>query len=150
MSPGRGQDRQVARPTKCLHLTTLLPDVSGPCSIADVKTTIHSCFLKMLERSMRAGEDLDLFKVNKAPEIHASSSPSTKNKVSKKLVSDLRVQSQPPVVGDKPWVGANADAAEPRSVTYADLDALARTLELVQDPDPVEGGSVSVRKVTIH
>jgi cohesin loading factor subunit SCC2 len=128
----------------------LLPDVSGPCSIADVETTIHSRFLKMLERCMHAGEDLDLFKVNKAPEIHASSSPSTKNKVSKKLASDLQVQSQPPVVGDEPRVGANVDAAEPHSVTYADLGALARTLELEQDPDPVEGRLVLVCKVTIH
>jgi cohesin loading factor subunit SCC2 len=127
---------QVARPMKRLRsstTSTLSPNVSGPCSLADVETTIHSRFLKMLERSVRAGEDLDPFKADKAPEMRASASPSKKNKVSKKPASDSRVQSQPLVVGDEPRVDPNADAAEPHSVTDADLDALAHTLELARD-----------------
>jgi cohesin loading factor subunit SCC2 len=126
---------QVARPMKRLRsstASTLSPNVSGPCSIAEVETTIHSRILKMLERSVRAGEDLDPFKADKAPEIRASASPNKKSKVSKKPTSDSQVQSHP-LGGDEPQADVNADAAEPPSVTDADLDALAHTLEVARD-----------------
>ena len=126
---------QVARPMKRLRsstASTLSPNASRPCSIADVETTIHSRILKMLERSVRAGEDLDPFKADKAPEMRASASPNKKSKVSKKPASDSPVQSQAPVGGDEPQADANADA-EPPSVTDADLDALAHTLEFARD-----------------
>lgn len=109
---------------------TLSPNVLGPNSIAEVETTIHSRILKMLERSVRAGEELDPFKADKALEIRTSASPNKKSKVSKKPTSDSRSQSQPP---DDPQVDANANTAEPPSVTDADLDALAHTLELARD-----------------
>ena len=127
---------QVARPTKRLRSSTaatLSPNASGPYSIADVDTSIHSRILKMLERSVRAGEDLDPFKADKPPEMRASASPNKKGKVSKKPTSDQRLQSQPPVGGDEPQVDASADAIEPPSVTDADLDSLAHTLELARD-----------------
>jgi len=128
---------QVARPTKRLRSTTvtaLTPYNSGPCSIADVETTILSRVLKILERSVRAGEDLDPFKANKPPDMRASASPSKKNKlpVSKKLTSDQQLQSQN-LAGGEPQADASTDLAEPPSVTSADLDILARTLEIARD-----------------
>ena len=70
---------QVARPMKRLRSSTaatLTPRASGPCSISDVETTILSRILKILERSVRAGEDLDPFKADKPPDTRASASPS--------------------------------------------------------------------------
>src|SRR6267154_323138 len=69
---------QVARPMKRLRSSTataFTSHSSGPCSIADVETTILSRVLKILERSVRAGEDLDPFKADKPPDIRASLSP---------------------------------------------------------------------------
>ena len=124
---------RLARPIKRLRSSTaatLSPNASVPISIGDVETTIHSRILKMLERSVRAGEDLDPFKADKAPEMRTSASPNKKSKVSKKPTSDSRLQSQPP---DEPQVDTNADTAEPPSVTDAELDTLAHNLELARD-----------------
>lgn len=127
---------QVARPVKRLRSSTaskLPPRTSGPCSIADVETTTLSRILKMLERSVRTGEDLDPFKADRAPEVRASASPSKKSKVSKKPPSDLRSPSQTPAGGDEPQPDAGADTVELVPVTDADLDTLAHVLELARD-----------------
>lgn len=126
---------QVARPMKRLRSSTttaFTPRVSGPCSIADVETAILSRILKILERSVRAGEDLDPFKADKPLETRASASPSKKTKVSKKPTADQQLQSQT-LVGDEPQADASTDLAEPPSVTNADLDILAHSLELARD-----------------
>lgn len=131
---------QVARPMKRLRssrsstATALTPYNSGPCSIADVETTILSRVLKILERSVRAGEDLDPFKADKPLDMRASVSPSKKSKasVSKKPISDQQLQSQT-LVGGEPQADTSTDPAEPPSVTNADLDILARTLEIARD-----------------
>jgi len=127
----------VARPMKRLRSSTataVTPYNSGPCSIADVETTILSRVLKILERSVRAGEDLDPFKADKPPDMRASVSPNKKSKVSvsKKPISDQQLQSQIPVGGEPP-ADASTDPAESPSVTDADLDILARTLEIARD-----------------
>ena len=127
---------QVARPMKRLRSSTaaaFTPRAPGPCSIADVETAILSRILKILERSVRAGEDLDPFKANKPSETRASASPSKKNKVSKKPTADQQLQSRTLVGGDEPQVDASTDIAEPLSVTNADLDILAHSLELARD-----------------
>jgi cohesin loading factor subunit SCC2 len=128
---------QVARPMKRLRsstVTALTPFASGPCSIADVETRILSRILKILERSVRAGEDLDPFKADKPPDMRASASPSKKSKVSvsKKPTSDHQLQSQT-LVGGELQTDASTDLAEPPSVTNADLNTLARTLEIARD-----------------
>jgi cohesin loading factor subunit SCC2 len=114
-------------------VTTLTPRASGPCSIADVEPTILSRILKILERSVRAGEDLDPFKADKPPDTRASASPSKKSKVSKKPAADQQLQSQTLVGGDEPQADAAMDPTEPPSVTNADLDILAHSLELARD-----------------
>ena len=127
---------QVARPTKRLRsskVTTLTPRASGPCSIADVEPTILSRILKILERSVRTGEDLDPFKSDKPSDMRASASPSKKSKVSKKPIADQQWQSQTLVGGDEPKADASTDPTEPPSVTDTDLDILAHSLELARD-----------------
>jgi cohesin loading factor subunit SCC2 len=57
-------------------------------------------------------------------------SPSKKSKAFKKLTADQQFQL---VGGDEPQADASTDAAEPPSVTNADLDILARSLELARD-----------------
>ena len=127
---------QVARPMKrlrSLKASAVAPRASGPCSIADVEATILSRVLKILERSVRAGEDLDPFKADKPSDTRASASPSKKSKVSKKPTADQQLQSQTLVGGDKLQTDASTDSAEPPSVTNADLDILAHSLELARD-----------------
>jgi cohesin loading factor subunit SCC2 len=127
---------QVARPMKRLRSSTATvhtPYNSGLCGIADVETTILSRVLKILERSVRAGEDLDPFKTDKPLDMRASVSPSKRSKVSaKKPISDQQLQSQT-LVGGEPQADASADPAELPSVTSADLDILTRTLEIARD-----------------
>lgn len=128
---------QVSRPMKRLRSSTttaLTPYNSGPCSIADVETTILSRVLKILERSVRAGEDLDPFKADKPPDMRTSVSPSKKNKVSvtKKPIPDQQLQPQV-LVGGEPQADSSTNPHEPPSVTNADLDTVARTLEIARD-----------------
>jgi cohesin loading factor subunit SCC2 len=89
--------------------------------------------LKILERSVRTGEDLDPFKPDKPPDTRASASPSKKSKVSKKPITDQQLQSQTLTGGDEPKADASTDPTEPPSVTNADLDNLAHSLELARD-----------------
>ncbi|KAI0292379.1 sister chromatid cohesion C-terminus-domain-containing protein [Russula brevipes] len=127
---------QVSRPMKRLRSstsTTLTPHTSGPRRFADVETTILSRILKILERSVRAGEDLDPFKADKPSEMRQSTSPNKKTKVSKKSASGLRSPSQTPAGGDELQADASAGAAGPLSVTDSDLDTLAHTLELARE-----------------
>jgi cohesin loading factor subunit SCC2 len=127
---------QVARPMKRLRSSTASkhqPRTSGPCSIADIEATTVSRILKMLERSVRAGEDLDPFKTDRVPEVRNSVSPSKKNKASKKVVSDRRSPTQTPAGGDELSLTTCAVAVEPSPVTDADLDTLAHVLELARD-----------------
>ncbi|KAI0290109.1 hypothetical protein B0F90DRAFT_1654815 [Multifurca ochricompacta] len=125
---------QVARPIKRLRsstATTHTPRPLGPCSISDVETTTLSRILKVLERSVRAGEDLDPFKTDRPPEVRPSASPNKKSKVSKKPAIDQGSQSQAPLGDDEPQ--SVARTAEPPQVTDTDLDLLAHTLEVARD-----------------
>jgi cohesin loading factor subunit SCC2 len=121
---------QVARPVKRLRTSTALRS-PAPCSIADIETTTLSRVLKMLERSVRAGEDLDPFKADRPTETRSLASPGKKGKVSKKLGSHRR--SQTPIGEDEPRLGADIVAAEPTAVIDADLDILAHTFEVARD-----------------
>ncbi|KAI9443068.1 hypothetical protein H4582DRAFT_1808792 [Lactarius indigo] len=125
---------QVARPVKRLRTSTAVKQAlrsSAPCSIADIETSTLSRILKILERSVRAGEDLDPFKADKPAEIRSLASPGKKGKVSKKLGAHRR--SQTPVGDDGPRLGADIGAAEPTAVIDGDLDTLAHTLEIARD-----------------
>ena len=125
---------QVARPVKRLRTSTAVTQAlrsPAPCSIADIETTTLSRILKILERSVRAGEDLDPFKADRPTETRSLASPGKKGKVSKKLGSHRR--SQTPIGEDEPRLGADIGAAEPTAVIDADLDILAHTLEVARD-----------------
>ena len=123
---------QVARPVKRLRTSTAITKPlrsPAPCSIADIETTTLSRILKILERSVRAGEDLDPFKADRPAETR--SSPGKKGKVSKKLGSHRR--SQTPVGDDELRLGSDMGAAEPAADIGADLDTLAHALEVARD-----------------
>jgi cohesin loading factor subunit SCC2 len=71
---------QVARPVKRLRTSTGTTQAlrSPACSIADIETTTLSRILKILERSVRAGEDLDPFKADRPSETRLLTSPGKK------------------------------------------------------------------------
>ena len=121
---------QVARPVKRLRTSAGTTQAlrSPACSIADIETTTLSRILKILERSVRAGEDLDPFKADKPTETRSLASPGKKGKVSKKLVSQRRSQTP---IGEAE--SADIGATEPTTVIDADLDILAHTLEVARD-----------------
>ncbi len=124
---------QVARPMKRLRNSTANTQAfrsPTPRSIADVEITTLSRIMKILERSVRAGEDLDPFKADKSVETRVLASPK-KGKVSKKLGSHRR--SQTPVGNDEPRLSAEVNVADPLTITDADLDTLALTLEVARD-----------------
>lgn len=123
---------QVARPVKRLRTSTGTTQAlrSPACSIADIETTTLSRILKILERSVRAGEDLDPFKADKPTETRSLASPGKKGKVSKKLQSQRR--SQTPIGEAEPRLSADIGATEPTAID-ADLDILAHTLEVARD-----------------
>jgi cohesin loading factor subunit SCC2 len=124
---------QVARPVKRLRTSTGTAQAlrSPACSIADIETTTLSRILKILERSVRAGEDLDPFKADRPSETRSLTSPGKKGKAPKKLGSHRR--SQTPIGESEPRLGADIGATEPTTVIDADLDILAHTLEVARD-----------------
>ncbi|THH14012.1 hypothetical protein EW146_g6273 [Bondarzewia mesenterica] len=128
---------KVARPMKRLRGHTgpmKTPRSKGPGSIADLDTTMLSRILKMLERSVRVGEDLDPFKNSQPQAPRGVSMSPTKKKAAKakKAASqaDRRSNSHTPA-GD----GEEAMEAHPivYEVTEADLEKLARTLDIARD-----------------
>ncbi|KAH9175682.1 hypothetical protein EDB89DRAFT_2135583 [Lactarius sanguifluus] len=125
---------QVARPVKRLRTSTATKQAlrgPAPCSIADIETSTLSRILKILERSVRAGEDVDPFKADRPAETRSLASPGKKGKVSKKL--GVHRRSQTPVGDNEPRLGADIGAAEPTAVIDADLDTLAHILEVARD-----------------
>ncbi|KAI0350346.1 hypothetical protein OH77DRAFT_1593607 [Trametes cingulata] len=129
---------KVSRPSKRQRINSR--DANGGasgtpryrCRMADVDTATLSRVLKMLERSVRAGEELEPFK--------ASAAPSSKNGKGKKAGNGKKPQgegrrskSQSPA---EPGEGENMDLDEPsveQPATEQDMDALMRTLEIARD-----------------
>lgn len=135
------QITKVARPSKRQRINSR--DANGTasktpryrCRMADVDTTILSRILKMLERTVRAGEELEPFK-SSGP----SGAPSSKNGKGKKAANGKkapaegrRSKSQSP--GEQ-GEGESMDVDEPpaeQSVTEQDIETLTRTLEIARD-----------------
>ncbi|RDX49866.1 hypothetical protein OH76DRAFT_1556053 [Lentinus brumalis] len=126
---------KVARPSKRHRLNsrdangaTQTPRYKG--RMADIDVATLSRILKMLERSVRAGEDLDPFPAG----VGASSQKPTKGKKSTKKaqVDGSRSKSQSP---GEPADGdaMEVDEADQHSITDQDIEGLTRTLELARD-----------------
>ncbi|KAA1473731.1 hypothetical protein DENSPDRAFT_882264 [Dentipellis sp. KUC8613] len=117
----------------------------APESVADMDTTMLSRILKMLERSVRVGEDLDPFKT----EAHSASSGTrsvtsspTKRKTSKgnkksSTQASRRSMSQTPRLDGDSAADGDADAMDvqppPDELTDIDMDKLTRILDVARD-----------------
>ncbi|KAI0051083.1 hypothetical protein FA95DRAFT_1554896 [Auriscalpium vulgare] len=135
---------QVTRPTKRLRAQSLAahtPRPKAPGSIADLDIGTLSRTLKILERTVRLGEDLDPFATDKPPSARAPPSSPTKKKVGKSgkkatAQSDQRSTSQMPNADDdapdsEPTNGRESEA--PAALTDDDFLKLSRILEIARD-----------------
>lgn len=132
---------QVARPMKRLRGhggSVNTPRARGPGSIADIEISTLSRILKMLERSVRLGEDLDPFRSSEveAPRGVSMSPSKRKNAKAKKALSqtERRSKSHTPA-GDEDEQEESMKEADPpaHEITEADLDSLARALDVARD-----------------
>ncbi|KAF8968942.1 hypothetical protein BDZ97DRAFT_1797116 [Flammula alnicola] len=128
----------VARPTKRLRQATggVLGTPRGKGRMADVDTQILSRLLKILERSVKAGEDLEPFAHHAMPSSSKVSpkKPSTKKTVKTKK-NDRQSRSQTPRGGDDAE-GDDVHLGEPSrsaNVDEADFEKLATQLDVARE-----------------
>lgn len=104
-------------------------------SFATVETSVLSRLLRMLERSVRAGEDLDPFKTASHELVRAPTKVEmSPKKTPRKKKADSRARSAsvlPQLNGDGD--GDEVASTVPQDVSEADLEALSRALELARD-----------------
>ena len=130
---------QVARPTKRLRQTTggALGTPRAKGRMADVDTQILSRLLKLLDRSVRAGEDIEPFlnhAIHHAPSSTKSSprKPDAKKNARTKK-SDRRSKSQTPKDEDEMNTGMQVDEQDTLDLGEADFDKLSRLLDVARD-----------------
>ncbi|KAI0761978.1 hypothetical protein BD413DRAFT_221108 [Trametes elegans] len=132
------QITKVARPSKRQRINSRDANGAAPgtpryrCRMADVDTTTLSRILKMLERSVRAGEELDPFK---SSATGATSSRSTKGKKNGKKgqADSRRSKSQSPAEqGEGDSMDVDESPSDP-PVTEQEMESLNRTLEIARD-----------------
>ena len=130
---------QVARPTKRLRQTTggVLGTPRAKGRMADVDTQILSRLLKLLDRSVRAGEDIEPFlyhAIQHAPSSTKSSPRKLdvkKNARTKK--SDTRSKSQTPKDEDDMDTGMQFEVQGNLDLGDADFDKVSRLLDVARD-----------------
>ncbi|KAI0823297.1 hypothetical protein BC628DRAFT_1504458 [Trametes gibbosa] len=133
------QITKVARPSKRHRINSR--DANGGatpryrCRMADIDTATLSRILKMLERSVRAGEELDPFKSSApAGALPSKTGKGKKAANAKKAPADgRRSKSQSPGEQDE---GDSMDVDEPPTeqlITEQDIEILTRTLEIARD-----------------
>lgn len=131
---------KAARPSKRHRLNSR--DANGHAQgtpkfrgrVADIDTATLSRILKMLERSVRAGEDLDPF-----PSPMGGSGSTQKAAKSRKVANGRKAQGEtrrsksqsPGEAGDGDGMEVDEPSAE--LVTEQDVENLTRTLELARD-----------------
>ena len=126
---------QVARPTKRLRQTTggVLGTPRAKGRMADVDTQILSRLLKLLDRSVRAGEDIEPLFNHVTHHAPSSTKSSPRKLVAKKNAktrkSDTRSKSQTPKDEDE------MEVEEPSTPDLgdADFDKLSRLLDVARD-----------------
>jgi cohesin loading factor subunit SCC2 len=130
---------QVARPTKRLRQTTggVLGTPRAKGRMADVDTQILSRLLKLLDRSVRAGEDIDPFLYHATHHVPSSTKSSPRKPVAKKNTktkkSDTRSKSQTPKDGDEMDTGMQVEEQGAPDLVHADFDKLSRLLDVARD-----------------
>jgi cohesin loading factor subunit SCC2 len=126
---------QVARPTKRLRQTTggVLGTPRAKGRMADVDTQILSRLLKLLDRSVRAGEDIEPFLYHVTHHAPSSTKSSPRKPVTKKISktkkSDTCSKSQTPKDEDEMEV---EEQGVP-DLGDADFDKLSRLLDVARD-----------------
>ena len=130
---------QVARPTKRLRQTTggVLGTPRAKGRMADVDTQILSRLLKLLDRSVRAGEDIEPFlyhAIHHAPSSTKSSprKPDAKKNARMKK-SDTRSKSQTPKDEDEMNTEMQVEDQGTLDLGEADFDKLSRLLDVARD-----------------
>lgn len=105
-------------------------------TFATLDTAILSRVFRLLERSVKAGEDLDPFKTSSSEMVRVASKleASPKKAKAKKLskADSRRSKSATPHPTDEGDANEMADA-EPQEISEADLNALFRALELARE-----------------
>ena len=127
---------QVARPAKRQRQTTgtVLGTPRYKERMADVDTQVLSRLMKILERSVQAGEDIDIFPHQPAGQSKSVSAspkkPSTK-KAGKAKKTDGRSKSQSPhEEKEQPEVLDGESVSKPGAI---ELEMLARSLDMARD-----------------
>ena len=130
---------QVARPTKRFRQTTggVLGTPRAKGRMADVDTQILSRLLKLLDRSVRAGEDIDPFLFHAIHHAPSSSKSSPRKPDAKKNArtkkSDARSKSQTPKDEDDMDTGMQVDEQGTLDLGDADFDKISRLLDVARD-----------------
>ncbi|GJE95924.1 sister chromatid cohesion protein-like protein [Phanerochaete sordida] len=125
---------KAARPMKRMRLSTRDTSHSKPPSktrgLANIETAQLSRILRMLERTVRAGEDLDPFGTVRSYTAPVPKSPSKKKAKTASKGDDRRSKSKTP----HPEEGIEDDSVPDQiEVTEADMQALRRALDLAKD-----------------
>lgn len=134
---------QVARPTKRLRLSArdgVAGSAGSPRSkgrMAEADTSILSRVLKMLDRSVKAGEDLDPFVTLTATRDNTAfprKPAGKKHGNGKKTIndSDPRPTSQSPRNEEEDGTKADQNM-QPSELTVTDVEKLTRVLDLARD-----------------
>lgn len=109
--------------------------------MAEVDTQVLSRLLKLLERNVRAGEDVDPFPSSNPTSIHVSKSVSPQKKSPKKLSkskkNERRSKSRTPA-GEEEETGdgdaiESGELVEAQELTEGDLDKLTGVLDVARD-----------------
>ncbi|KAI8994107.1 hypothetical protein BD414DRAFT_481445 [Trametes punicea] len=131
---------KVARPSKRHRINSRDANGAAPgtpryrCRMAEVDTSALSRILKILERSVRAGEELDPFT------SCGTGAASSKGGKTKKVLSNKKAQADhgrpksqsPGEVAEDERMDVDESPPE-QSVTEEDIEALTRTLEVARD-----------------
>ena len=130
---------KVARPGKRARQNTRdssrkATPKSSKIAISDLDTTVLGRVIRLLERSVKAGEDLDPFGAlrhdnNANCEPRSPSKKAAKKKSSK--VEDQRSTSKTPHIGEE--VEADRDSPSAEGPSEVDLHILTRTLQAARD-----------------
>lgn len=142
---------KVARPSKRHRLNSrdghaqVMPSYRG--RMADIDTSTLSRILKMLERSIRAGDDLDPF-----PPLAGGGVSSQKVTKGKKTANGKKAQADsgrsksqsPGGTADGDPMDVDEAQAEPQVVTEQDIENLTRTFELARDSVLAADGCIAL------
>lgn len=129
---------QVARPTKRIRLSARDGIAGsggtprGKGRMAEVETTVLSRILKILDRSVRVGEDLDPFHHIGAPR-DKSTSPRKPKKLAKRSKAKEGEGEEEEEEQAEEGAVLTDELTRPQEITEADLEHLTKVLDIAKD-----------------